>query len=122
VELSDYLRILRKYWALILALALAGLAASALYSLTKTPEYSSSSKVFVSTQSSDNLSELTQGNTYSQQRVKTYVNLVSTPIVLHRRHDDHRDHRDERGPRLGRGTREHHGGEPDRRRLEDRDL
>jgi succinoglycan biosynthesis transport protein ExoP len=82
VELSDYLRILRKYWALILALALAGLAASALYSLTKTPEYSSSSKVFVSTQSSDNLSELTQGNTYSQQRVKTYVNLVSTPIVL----------------------------------------
>lgn len=82
MELSDYLRILRKYWALILALALAGLAASALYSLTKTPEYSSSSKVFVSTQSSDNLSELTQGNTYSQQRVKTYVNLVSTPIVL----------------------------------------
>lgn len=82
MELSDYLRILRKYWALILALALAGLAAAALYSLTKTPEYSSSSKVFVSTQSSDSLSELTQGNTYSQQRVKTYVNLVSTPIVL----------------------------------------
>lgn len=82
VELSDYLRILRKFWALIVALALAGLAVSALYSLTRTPEYSSSSKVFVSTQASDNLSELTQGNTYSQQRVKTYVNLVSTPIVL----------------------------------------
>ncbi|KQQ49721.1 polysaccharide biosynthesis tyrosine autokinase [Plantibacter sp. Leaf314] len=82
MELSDYLRILRKYWVLILALALTGLAASALYSLSRTPEYSSSAKVFVSTQATDSLSELSQGNTYSQQRVKTYVNLVSTPIVL----------------------------------------
>ncbi|MBF4570162.1 polysaccharide biosynthesis tyrosine autokinase [Plantibacter sp. VKM Ac-2880] len=82
MELSDYLRVLRKYWALIVALALVGVAAAAAYSLAKTPEYSSSAKVFVSTQSSDNVSDLAQGNTYSQQRVKTYVNLVSTPIVL----------------------------------------
>jgi len=82
VELTDYLRVLRKYWVLIVALVLVGVAAAAAYSLAKTPEYSSSAKVFVSTQSSDNVSDLTQGNTYSQQRVKTYVNLVSTPIVL----------------------------------------
>ncbi|AQX81146.1 polysaccharide biosynthesis tyrosine autokinase [Plantibacter sp. MCCC 1A11337] len=82
MELTDYLRVLRKYWVLIVALVLVGVAAAAAYSLAKTPEYSSSAKVFVSTQSSDNVSDLTQGNTYSQQRVKTYVNLVSTPIVL----------------------------------------
>ena len=82
MELTDYLRILRKYWVLIVALALVGVAAAAAYSLAKTPEYSSSAKVFVSTQSSDSVSELAQGNSYSQQRVKTYVNLVSTPIVL----------------------------------------
>ncbi|SKC70390.1 polysaccharide biosynthesis tyrosine autokinase [Plantibacter cousiniae (nom. nud.)] len=82
MELTDYLRVLRKYWVLIVALVLVGVATAAAYSLAKTPEYSSSAKVFVSTQSSDNVSDLTQGNTYSQQRVKTYVNLVSTPIVL----------------------------------------
>ena len=82
MELTDYLRVLRKYWVLIVALVLVGVAAASAYSLAKTPEYSSSAKVFVSTQSSDNVSDLTQGNTYSQQRVKTYVNLVSTPIVL----------------------------------------
>jgi len=82
VELRDYLRVLRKYWVLIVALALLGVAVAATYSLVKTPEYSSSAKVFVSTQSSDNVQELAQGNTFTQQRVKTYADLVGTPIVL----------------------------------------
>ena len=82
MELRDYLRVLRKYWVLIVALALLGVAIAATYSLVKTPEYSSSAKVFVSTQSSDNVQELAQGNTFTQQRVKTYADLVSTPIVL----------------------------------------
>ena len=82
MELRDYLRVLRKYWVLIVALALLGVAIAATYSLVKTPEYSSSAKVFVSTQSSDNVQELAQGNAFTQQRVKTYADLVSTPIVL----------------------------------------
>ncbi|WP_431030734.1 polysaccharide biosynthesis tyrosine autokinase [Plantibacter sp. RU18] len=82
MELRDYLRVLRKYWVLIVALALLGVAVAATYSLVKTPEYSSSAKVFVSTQSSDNVQELAQGNTFTQQRVKTYADLVGTPIVL----------------------------------------
>jgi len=82
VELRDYLRVLRKYWVLIVALSLLGVALAATYSLIKTPEYSSSAKVFVSTQSSDNVQELAQGNTFTQQRVKTYADLVTTPIVL----------------------------------------
>lgn len=82
MELRDYLRVLRKYWVLIFALALVGIGVAATYSIVKTPEYSSSAKVFVSTQSSDNVQELAQGNTFTQQRVKTYADLVSTPIVL----------------------------------------
>ncbi len=82
MELRDYLRVLRKYWVLIVALSLLGVALAATYSLIKTPEYSSSAKVFVSTQSSDNVQELAQGNTFTQQRVKTYADLVTTPIVL----------------------------------------
>lgn len=82
MELRDYLRVLRKYWVLIVALSLLGVALAATYSLVKTPEYSSSAKVFVSTQSSDNVQELAQGNAFTQQRVKTYADLVQTPIVL----------------------------------------
>ncbi|MGG7508898.1 polysaccharide biosynthesis tyrosine autokinase [Plantibacter sp. YIM 135249] len=82
MELRDYLRVLRKYWILIAALTLLGVGSAATYSLLQTPTYSSSAKVFVSIQSSDNVQELAQGNTFTQQRVKTYADLVNTPIVL----------------------------------------
>jgi polysaccharide biosynthesis transport protein len=38
--------------------------------------------VFVSTQASGSVADLAQGNSFTQQRVKTYADLVSTPIVL----------------------------------------
>lgn len=82
VDISDYLRILRTYWVLIVLLGLTGVAAGTAYSIITTPEFSSSAKVFVSTQSSDSVQELAQGNAFTQQRVKTYADLVSTPIVL----------------------------------------
>ena len=82
MELRDYIRILRKGWVLITVLALVGVAAAATFSIIKTPEYSASAKVFVSTQAGGTVSDLAQGNNFTQQRVKTYADLVSTPIVL----------------------------------------
>jgi capsular exopolysaccharide synthesis family protein len=82
VELRDYITVLRKGWVLILVLALIGVAAAAGYSLLKKPLYSTSAQVFVSTQTSGSASDLAQGNTFTQQRVLTYSNLVTTPIVL----------------------------------------
>jgi len=82
VELRDYIRVLRKGWILILALALVGVAAAAGYSIVKTPEYQATSKVFVSTQGGDTVQDLQSGNTFTQQRVQTYSDLVSTPVVL----------------------------------------
>lgn len=82
MELRDYIRILRKGWILITVLALIGVAAAATYSIVKKPEYLASAKVFVSTQSSGSVQDLAQGNTFTQQRVKTYADLVTTPIVL----------------------------------------
>ncbi|WFR68136.1 Wzz/FepE/Etk N-terminal domain-containing protein [Curtobacterium flaccumfaciens] len=73
---------LRKGWVLILVLALVGVAAAAGFSLIKKPVYSASAQVFVSTETSGSASDLAQGNTFTQQRVLTYSNLVSTPIVL----------------------------------------
>jgi capsular exopolysaccharide synthesis family protein len=82
VELSNYIRILRKSWILILSLALVGVAAAAGLSLVQTPQYSATSKVFVSTQSSGSVSDLAQGSNFTVQRVTTYSNLATTPIVL----------------------------------------
>lgn len=82
MELADYLRILRKSWILILLLALVSVAAAATYSILQTPLYSAESKVFVSTESGGTTSELVQGSTFTQARVKTYSSLVETPIVL----------------------------------------
>ncbi|MRG60425.1 polysaccharide biosynthesis tyrosine autokinase [Agromyces sp. CFH 90414] len=82
MELRDYIRILRQNWVIIVACVLLGIGAGAVYSLTQTPLYSSSAKVFVSTSNGGTIGELTQGSTFTQQRVTTYADLVGTPIVL----------------------------------------
>jgi capsular exopolysaccharide synthesis family protein len=82
MELRDYLRILRKNWLVIVVMTLVGIGAAAAFSLTRTPMYQAQSTVFVSTQTGSSLSELVQGNNFSEARVTTYVQLVSTPIVI----------------------------------------
>lgn len=82
MELRDYIRVLRKNWLLIVVITLIGVGAAAAYSLTRTPLYESTSKVFVSAQGTSSVAELQQGNTFTQARVSTYVSLVSTQTVL----------------------------------------
>lgn len=82
MELKAYIRVLRKSWVLIVVLALVGSGAAAAFSLLQTPSFSATSKVFVSTQSGGTVSELAQGNAFTVQRVNTYSDLATTPIVL----------------------------------------
>ncbi|WP_326939020.1 polysaccharide biosynthesis tyrosine autokinase [Agreia sp. Leaf210] len=82
VELRDYVRVLQKSWILIAVLLFVGIGAAAGFSILQTPKYSSSAKVFVSTSGGSTASDLQQGNTFTQQRVKTYADLTTTPIVL----------------------------------------
>lgn len=82
MELSDYIRILRKNWLVIVITTLLGLAAAAGYSLTRTPLYESQSVVFVQSQAGTTVSELQQGSNFAQARITTYVGLVREPIVL----------------------------------------
>ncbi len=82
MELSDYIRIIRKYWVLLVAATLVGVGAGAIASLAQTPIYSSSTQVFVSVQAGDTTAELQQGNTYTLSRVQTYANLVDSQRVL----------------------------------------
>ena len=82
MELTDYIRILRKNWVIIVVATLVGIGIAAAWSLTRTPQYEAQSTVFVSTQSGSTIQDLQQGSNFTQARVQTYTNLVTTPIVM----------------------------------------
>jgi capsular exopolysaccharide synthesis family protein len=82
LELSDYLRILRRNWLLITVCAVVGLLIGAIASFAVRPTYTAETKLFMAIQSSGSVQELQQGNTFTQARVQSYVETVSEPLVL----------------------------------------
>ncbi|WP_323960936.1 polysaccharide biosynthesis tyrosine autokinase [Arthrobacter sp. JZ12] len=82
MELTEYLRILRRNWLFVTLSVLTFGAISAALSLTMSPTYSSETKLFAAIQSSGSVTELQQGNTFTQARVLSYAETVDTPLVL----------------------------------------
>lgn len=82
MDLQDYMRILRRNWMLITICTLVGLLAGAASAVLIRPTYTAETQLFVAIQSSGSVSELQQGNTFSQARVQSYVKTVRTPVVL----------------------------------------
>ena len=82
MDLHDYLRIIRRSWVMLVVITLVAVGAATVYSLLKTPQYEATTKVFVSTQSATSVSDLAQGNSFTQQVVQSYADIVTTPIVL----------------------------------------
>lgn len=82
VDLQDYLRVVRKRWRLIALVTLAAIGLSALATVLSPKVYSAQTEFFVSTSGGDNAVQLLQGNTFTQQRVKSYAQLLETPKVL----------------------------------------
>jgi succinoglycan biosynthesis transport protein ExoP len=82
MELRDYLRILRKRWAVIVAFMLIGVASAAGTTILTTPMYQASTLVYVQIQSSGSVGELVQGSAFVQSQVKSFAEAVNTPRVL----------------------------------------
>lgn len=83
MELTEYLRIARKRWFTIAATLALTLALAALLTATATKQYSSTTRFFVSTEGSTaDATQQLQGSTFSQQRVKSYSQLLKTPKAL----------------------------------------
>lgn len=83
MELRDYIRILHKSWALIVAITLAGMGLGALATIFATPQYQSSTQLYVSVRSEGSQTgELVQGSTFARQIVASYVDVVRTGVVL----------------------------------------
>ncbi len=77
-----YVQILRRRWRIFVGVTLAVVAASAAMTLLATPQYTASTQFFVSTADSSNSSQLAQGGTFTQQRVKSYSQLLKAPRLL----------------------------------------
>ena len=82
MDLRDYMRLVRKRWRIIRR-------ACSSHSWVPPPSprlspktYSAQAQVFVSAQASaDDLTSALQGSGYTQQRVKSYADIVDTPLV-----------------------------------------
>ncbi|MBO1267725.1 polysaccharide biosynthesis tyrosine autokinase [Arthrobacter sp. PO-11] len=82
MDLSDYLRILRRNWMLIVASTMLGLLVAGATSALSKPKYTAQAELFVAIQGTGSIQELQQGNTFSQARVQSYVKTVDSPVVL----------------------------------------
>lgn len=82
MELQDYIRILRRNWIIIVALALVGLLAGGGFSVLSKPVYTAKTQLFVATQNSGSVQDLQTGNTFITARVASYVLTATTPTVL----------------------------------------
>lgn len=80
--LSEYLQILRRNWILLAASTLLGLLVAGTASISVAPTYTAKTQLFVAIQGSGSVTELQQGNTFSQARVQSYVKTATTPVVL----------------------------------------
>jgi len=82
LRLSEYLLVVRKRFVLFITIFIAAImAAFAVTSLT-TPTYESTTRLFVSTSSNESAADLLTGNSFTQQRVKSYADIVTSPAVL----------------------------------------
>ena len=82
MDLRDIFGFTRRNAAILLGGLLGGLAAAALYSYLQPPAYQATAEVFVSVQEASTAQDLNQGSSFTQQVVKSYADVSTTPIVL----------------------------------------
>ncbi len=81
MTVRDYLRVLREQWLVLLLAILLGLGGAAAAFFLRPAEYTAKLTLYVSSQGGDTTSAAYQGAQLSQQRVTSYVELVSSRRV-----------------------------------------
>ncbi len=81
MELAEYLRIIRRDWAVVVALTVLGCALGVALAIGTTPVYMASVRLFVATSTNNSPTDLAQGNTFTQDRVQSYTDLATSPTV-----------------------------------------
>lgn len=82
MELRQIWHALRRRWRAIISVCLLVVAVAALFTLLSPNKYVASSQIFVSVRDGSSTSDLVSGNTYAQSQVQSYVDVISSPLVL----------------------------------------
>lgn len=82
MDLGDYVSVVTKRWLSIAVLTSLGIAAGLYVSLSTTPLYRASTTVFFSLTRGSTVTELVQGNAYTENLVLSYAQVVQMPVVL----------------------------------------
>lgn len=84
LNLQDFVKLLRTRWMSIGVTVVTCVLAAVAISLLTTPLYQASTRLFVSTNAGSSLSDIYQGNLYSQQRVGSYAELLKGETLAQR--------------------------------------
>ncbi len=82
MELQQYIQIVKRYWRSALATFLACIALAAIWTLVQKPVYSSEASLYLSVDSGGTPGELSQGATYAERQVKSFIAVAKTSAVL----------------------------------------
>lgn len=82
MALGDYMRVLRKRWRWLAVCLVLGLGAAVALTLATTPKYQATAQLFVASGEINTTGELAQGSTFAQNRVKSYVQVIPSDLVL----------------------------------------
>ena len=84
LAIGDYLRTFRRFWWLIVVATALGAAIGYATTFMSTPQYQSTARLFVTTQSGTSVGDAYQNNLFSQERVVSYAGLATSEQVAAR--------------------------------------
>lgn len=84
MNLQDFIKMIRTRWVTVFVTALVTILGAVAYTLTQTPLYQASTRLFVSTTAGSSVSDLYSGNRLSQDRVLSYTQLVMGETLAQR--------------------------------------
>ena len=84
MSVGDYLRVFRRFWWLVVVAVVAGAGIGYATAYMSTPQYHSTARLFVTTQSGTSVGDAYQNNLFSQERVVSYAGLATSEQVAAR--------------------------------------
>jgi capsular exopolysaccharide synthesis family protein len=84
LSLQDFIKLLRSRWVTVCVATLVAVLGAVAVTLLTTPLYQASTRLFVSTTAGASVTEIYQGNLFSQERVKSYAELLMGEALAQR--------------------------------------